>query len=57
MGKYINGADEFKKGRYSGENVFEVADEDSDYIVDLLEGNKLDDDERAVLKQAIGKVE
>jgi hypothetical protein len=54
MGKYVNGAEEFKKGRYSGDSVFEVAEEDPDYIKDLLDGNKLDDDERDLLCQAIG---
>jgi hypothetical protein len=57
MGKYINGADEFKKGQYSGESVFEVADIDPEYITGLLDGNKLDEDERELLEQSIGRGE
>ena len=57
MGKYINGADEFKKGQYSGESVFEVADIDPEYITGLLDGNKLDEDERDLLERSVGRGE
>jgi len=54
MGKYINRADEFIKGRYKGDSVFDVADEDREYIIELLGGNSLDHDERLLLQTAVG---
>jgi hypothetical protein len=57
MARYLNDLDNFVKGTYRGENVFDVAEEDTEYLNNLLENFSVDAQDREVINKALGKTE
>jgi hypothetical protein len=56
MARYINrDTEDFVKGTYQGENVFDVAEEDAAYLNNLLENFSLDADDKELIMKALGK--
>ena len=53
--KYINNIENFTRGIYEGENLYDVADEDPGYIRNLIENNSLEFEERLLLAKSIGE--
>jgi hypothetical protein len=52
--KYIDKLENFKTGKYRGEGVFDVAEEDPGYLQYLLEdGQFIDADDRALIRAAL----
>ena len=52
MARYLNDLDNFVKGTYRGENVFDVAEEDTEYLNNLLENFSVDAQDREVINKA-----
>ena len=56
MARYINrDTEDFTKGTYRGENVFDVAEEDAAYLNNLLENFTLDNEDKEIIMKALGK--
>jgi hypothetical protein len=55
MAKYLNDLDNFIRGTYRDENVYDVAEEDTQYLEDLLENCSLDTEDREIILKALGK--
>ncbi len=45
----------FKKGQYSGESIYDVADEDMEYIQRLLDNDRGDREDRELLEPLVRK--
>ena len=58
MSRYINqDTEEFIKGTYRGTEVYLVAEEDIEYLENLLENFPLDAEDREIINKALGREE
>jgi hypothetical protein len=53
--RYLNqDTQNFIQGKYNGENVFDVVEEDAEYLKWLLDECPVNAEDRAVINQALG---
>ena len=52
--RYLNELEEFVKGTYRGENIFDVAEEDPNYLQHLLDNCSIDADDTELINSALG---
>jgi hypothetical protein len=52
--KYVDEIDNLARGKYKGENVFEVADEDPGYLRWILDECSPDKEDREIISKALG---
>jgi hypothetical protein len=55
--RYLNELEEFVKGTYKGEDVYEVAEAYPDYLQHLLENCSIDAEDREIINSALGITE
>jgi hypothetical protein len=54
MSRLFNSDDIFQKGPYKEESLYDVADEDSEYLQELLNGDDLAWEDRSSIMGALG---
>jgi hypothetical protein len=52
--KYLNAQDNFTKGEYKDDSVYDVADEDPGYLQRLLNNLSVDAEEAEIIRGALG---
>jgi hypothetical protein len=52
--KYLNQLDNFTRGEWEGQSVYDVADEDPGYLQRLLDNGPIDAEDRTLLRSALG---
>jgi hypothetical protein len=53
--RYLDSLDNFTKGTFKGDNVFDVAEEDPGYIANLLDNFTIEAQDREMMSKAIGR--
>lgn len=58
MGKFVSSDTEtLLKGTYRGDSIFDVAEEDPEYLENLVENHHLEAEEQSWLLKALGREE
>jgi hypothetical protein len=52
--KHLNDLENFTKGEWQDQNIWDVADEDPGYIQRLLSNGRVESDEAALFRAALG---